>query len=374
VRIDDRELIDFSSNDYLGLASHPELIRRSRMWLECWGCGSRASRLLSGNIDLYASVEHRLARGKGTEAALVLASGFQANSTVLSALLDRHVHSGIEPLVFTDRLNHASIHHGCQAAGIRQLRYRHNDPDHLEHLLQSTTSRPGPRFILSETVFSMDGDLADLASLTRLKERYGAFLYLDEAHATGLFGTHGFGLVEDHLARHGTGAVDLTMGTFSKALGGFGAYVACAAELRDYLVNACPGLVYSTALPPAILGAMDAALELLPQLEQERATVQRHGETVRQRLRALELDTGASASPVVPVLLGSEARTLTWARALEQAGLLVAAIRPPTVPNGSSRLRISLSAAHTAEDIDRLLALLAELAQTGPANGSGTVP
>ncbi|MEO5350830.1 MAG: aminotransferase class I/II-fold pyridoxal phosphate-dependent enzyme, partial [Magnetococcus sp. YQC-3] len=248
-------LLNFSSNNYMGLAEHPLLVQRACEWAARWGVGATASRLVCGNMALFATVEEKLTRGKGSEAALIFNSGFQANGTVLPALLERGVLGG-EPLVFADRFNHASFHHGCQAAGVRQIRYRHNDLNHLEMLLKKHAARSGPRFILSETVFSMDGDCCDVAGLIGLKERYGAFLYLDEAHAGGVLGVDGFGLAAAY-----PGQVDLVMGTFSKGLGGFGAYVACSRLLKEYLVNRCAGFIYSTALPPAVLGAMDAALE-----------------------------------------------------------------------------------------------------------------
>ncbi|WP_420886870.1 aminotransferase class I/II-fold pyridoxal phosphate-dependent enzyme, partial [Candidatus Magnetaquicoccus inordinatus] len=222
VFINHRELLNFSSNNYMGLAAHPLLLQRAIAWTKQWGCGASASRLVCGNLAPFATIEEKLARGKGSEAALLFNSGFQANSAVLTALLDRHV-LGADPLVFTDRLNHASLHHGCQCAGVRQIRYRHNDLNHLQSLLQQHADRSGPRFILSETVFSMDGDRCDVPALIALKEKYGAFLYLDEAHATGVFGKNGFGLTADYAEQ-----IDLVMGTFSKGLGSFGAYIACS--------------------------------------------------------------------------------------------------------------------------------------------------
>jgi 8-amino-7-oxononanoate synthase len=180
-------LINFSSNDYLGLARHPALTARASEWAERWGTGAGASRLVTGNLDLFAAIEEKIARAKGTEAALVLGSGFLLNGTVLAALFERDA-VGPEPLVFSDRLNHASIHHGCRAAGVRQVRYRHNDMNHLEHLLERHAADEAARFIITESVFGMDGDRADLARLVELSDRHGAFLYVDEAHATGVLG------------------------------------------------------------------------------------------------------------------------------------------------------------------------------------------
>lgn len=344
-----RRLLNFASNDYLGLSRHPLLLERAMAWTRDWGVGATASRLVCGELELFEQVESRLRLGKGSEAALVLGSGFIANATLLPALLDRQV-LGSDPLVYSDRLNHASLHHGCLAAGVRQVRYRHNDLNHLEALLRRDAEAHAPRFILTESVFSMDGDQVELSALLDLKERYGAFLYLDEAHATGVLGPGGFGLSAAH-----PGRVDLAMGTFSKGLGGYGAYVAGSVTLREYLVNRCGGLIYATALPPGVLGAMDAALELLPSLEEHRQRLHANGVRVRTAWRDAGVDTGTSTTQIIPALLGREARALEAARQLEETGILAVAIRPPTVPQGSSRVRFSLSAAHDDEAIAALI-------------------
>lgn len=350
-----RLLLNFSANDYLGLAHHPALVAGACRWAERWGAGSGASRLVCGTIEPLAALEARIARLKGTEAALVLVSGWQTNAAVLPALFQRDLY-GADPLVFTDRLNHASLHHGCQAAGVRQIRFRHNDLDHLERLLARHSHQPGPRFILTESVFSMDGDQVALPALADLAERHGAFLYLDEAHATGVLGPHGMGL-----SGLVPGRVDLIMGTFSKALGGFGAYVACSAVLRDYLVQRVSGLIYATALPPAVLGAIDAALDLVPTLDQARHHLHHQADRLRAALAGAGIDTGASSTQIVPALIGEAGAALAVSEALERAGLLAIAIRPPTVPPGTSRIRFALSTAHSAEDIDQLIALACPL-------------
>lgn len=352
-----RTLINFSSNDYLGLAGHPALIERGQAWAQALGSGSTASRLVCGTLDAHERIEAKVAAFKQAEAALIFASGFQANATILPALLDRRV-VGAEPLVFADALIHASLHHGCRAAGVQPTLFRHNDLAHLDELMSSHRSA-GPRFIVTESVFSMDGDCADIAGLAALAERHDAFLYLDEAHATGVLGPHGSGL-----AALAPGRVDLAMGTFSKALGGFGAYVACSRTLRDYLINRCAGFIYSTALPPAVLGAIDAALDIVPTMDDERSHLQALAMRLRTALTAQRCDTGPSATQIVPVMIGDEARTLALSAELEHQGVLGVAIRPPTVPPGSSRIRFALTAAHTASDIDRLAA--AVIAATRP--------
>ncbi|MEI6557145.1 MAG: aminotransferase class I/II-fold pyridoxal phosphate-dependent enzyme [Rhodospirillaceae bacterium] len=347
---DGRSLLNVSSNDYLGLSRHPALIARARQWLERWGAGATASRLVSGSLEACHRLESRLARFKGTEAALILASGWQANASVLPALFDAGM-LGAEPLVFTDRLIHASLHQGCQAASVRQIRFRHNDPGHLESLLIAHANRPGRRFIVTESVFSMDGDRADLAALAGLAERHDAFLYVDEAHATGVLGPGGAGL-----SATVAGRIDLVMGTFGKALGGFGAYVAGSRVLCELLVNRCSGFVYATALPPAVLGAIDAALDLVPAMEAERSHLETQANRLRAALQGAGIATGTSSTQIVPALIGDEGAALEASHALLAAGILGIAIRPPTVPAGSARIRFALSAVHSAADIDTLIA------------------
>lgn len=342
-----RTLINFSSNDYLGLAHHPALAARAAAWLAEDGTGAGASRLVTGTSTRHMAVEARLAAFKGTQAALLLASGWQANASVLAALLRLAAGQGAPPLVFADRLNHASLHQGCMAAGVRQLRFRHNDLDHLESLLGHHAQTPGMRVIVTESVFSMDGDQTDIARLAAIARQYGAFTYVDEAHATGVLGPQGRGLCAGH-------DIDLVMGTFSKALGGFGAFVTGTRALCDWLVNACSGFVFTTAPPPAVLGAMDAALELLPTLDAERARLVRNADHIRGVIRDCGLSPAPSMTQIIPIMLGEAPRALAFAAHLEERGILATAIRPPTVPPGSSRIRLALGAAHTDGMIDQL--------------------
>lgn len=349
VLADGRQLIDASSNDYLGLAQHPALASRAIEWVRRFGAGARASRLITGTLEAVSELETRLAEFKGTPAALILNTGFQANATVLPALFK--LTGGTEALVFTDALNHASLHAGCRNAGVSPIVFRHNDLTHLEELL-ITHARGHPAFIVTESVFSMDGDRADVAALLALARRHRAVLYLDEAHAGGVLGPQGRGLA------HGlhTDAADLVvMGTLGKAFGAAGAYIAGSQTLIDYLVNRCAGFVYSTALPPAAYGAVEAALELMPRLDAERALLAERGAALRARLAELEIDTLQSTTQIVPAVLGDEAAALAAQQRLEARGVLAVAIRPPTVPSGLSRLRFSLSAALSAADFAHLL-------------------
>lgn len=352
VRVKGRDYVNLASNDYLALRFRPELIERTCEWATLYGAGAGASRLVTGNLDLFARIEEKVAKLKRKPAALVMASGFQANASVLAALLDRTA-LGAEPLVFADRLNHASMHFGCKAAGVRELRYRHGDAAHLAELLSRYQEDSRPKFILTESVFSMDGDVAPLAEIGRLARAHDATLIVDDAHATGIQGERGRGLSDE---------AEIAIGTFSKALGSFGAYVACSETVRDYLINRCAGLIYATALSPPVLGAIDAALDLLPALDAERARAARLAASFRERARAVGYDTGASSTQIVPLITGNAEAALALSEMLREAGFWATAIKPPTVPTGTARVRLAFTAAHNEADVERLADLLKEKA------------
>ena len=363
-----RLLIDASSNDYLGLSQHPLVKARAAEWAARHGAGAPASRLVTGTREITLAVEEKLAAFKGCEAALLFSSGFQANATVIPALAG--VMGGAAGKVgagdtanatalFSDALNHASIVHGCRAARAQTQVFRHNDLGHLDDLLRGYAGKPGRKLILTESVFSMDGDRADLPALVALAERHGAALYVDEAHASGVLGPQGRGLAAQ-CAESG-GGVDIVMGTLGKAFGAFGAYVAGSRALIDWLVNGCPGFIYTTALPPAVLGAVDAALDLIPGMDREREQLARNSQRLRDALALRNYDTLNSTTQIVPAVIGSEADALAAARRLEDAGILAVAIRPPTVAPGTSRLRLTLNSALGEADMQQLLAAVAEL-------------
>jgi 8-amino-7-oxononanoate synthase len=336
-------LIDASSNDYLGLSQHPYVKARAAEWAQQHGAGAPASRLVTGTRDITLAVEARLAAFKGCEAALLFPSGFQANATVIPAI----ARVDVDATVFSDQLNHASIVHACRTTRTRPQVFRHGDLDHLDHLLKQCAGR---KLIITETVFSMDGDRANLAGLLQLAERHGAALYVDEAHATGVLGPQGRGLA----AEFGQG-IDVVMGTLGKAFGAFGAYIAGSRTLIDYLVNRCPGFIYTTALPPAVLGAVDAALDLIPGMDEDRRRLAANAQRLRDLLTRCNYDTLGSSTQIIPVVIGSEEDALAAAQRLEDAGVLAVAIRPPTVATGTSRLRLTLSSALGETVMQRLL-------------------
>jgi len=343
---DGQTLLNFSSNDYLGLARHPVLAERAANYAARLGTGSTASRLICGTLEAHAALETRIAELKGRAAAMILASGWQANASVLGALLR---FAGPDAKLFADELNHSSLVHGARLGNVKPIRFRHNDLAHLADLLAQHANQPGQRFIVTESVFSMDGDRADIAALVDLAAAYDAFLYVDEAHATGVLGEQGMGL-----AAHVPG-VDLVMGTFSKALGSFGAYVAGSRPLIDFLQNACAGFIYTTAVPPPVLGAIDAALELVPAMDNARQHLAEQSTRVRLAFAQIGIDTAASSTQIIPALVGDATASLDLAASLRARGVLAVAIRPPTVPAGTSRIRFALSAAHTADAVDRLI-------------------
>jgi len=349
VRRDGQTLLNFSSNDYLGLSRHPALATRAAEYAARLGTGATASRLVCGTMEAHGAIEARLATMKGQEAAMLLATGWQANAAGLGALLR---FAGPGSLVFADELNHSSLVHGARLGGVKPIRFRHNDMAHLAELLAAHAGNAARRFIVTESVFSMDGDRADMGQLRALAEQHNAFLYIDEAHATGVLGAGGMGL-----CAHEPG-IDLVMGTFSKALGGFGAYVAGSRALIDFLQNACAGFIYTTAPPPPVLGAIDAALDLIPTMDTERAHLAAQANRVRAAFTALGIDTGASCTHIVPALVGRADAAMALATALRERGVLAVAIRPPTVPEGTSRIRFALSAVHDEAAIDTLIAAM----------------
>ncbi|RMG21173.1 MAG: 8-amino-7-oxononanoate synthase [Deltaproteobacteria bacterium] len=350
LRIGGREVVNFSSNDYLGLASHPALVAAAKEALDRYGVGSGASRLITGDTEAHRALEQELADLKGTEAVLVFNSGYHANTGIIPALV------GEGDVVFSDALNHASLIDGCRLAKAERVVYRHVDPEDLEsHLRRHRTARR--KLIVTDALFSMDGDLAPLPELCEIAERHGALLMVDEAHATGVFGPRGAGVA----AHFGvTDRVQVHMGTLGKALGAFGAYVAGRATLVEWLFNRARSFVFTTGLPPTVCAAARAAVTL-PEGEVLRGRLWANVAYLKRGLEALGFEASASPSQIVPLVLGDARRTMEASDALKARGLWVQGIRPPTVPEGTSRLRITVMATHSQAHLDRLLEGLGEV-------------
>ncbi|TMA68811.1 MAG: 8-amino-7-oxononanoate synthase [Deltaproteobacteria bacterium] len=356
VVIDGRPYLLLSSNNYLGLATHPAVRAAARQAIERYGCGAGASRLISGHLDLHAAVETKLAAFKGTEAALLFPSGYQANVGTVTALVGRGDH------VYSDALNHASIIDGCRLSRASVHVYPHRNVRALEAELAATPSG-GRRLIVTDSVFSMDGDRAPLAALAALAEQYHSWLMIDEAHATGVVGPCGAGLA----AADGVGArIDVHLGTLGKALGSAGAYVAGSRALIDWLVNRARSFIYTTGLAPAAVAAAAAALDVVAAEPERREALARNAARLRDGLRALGFEAGGDTH-IIPVLVGDNRATLRLGEALRARGLLAQAIRPPTVPEGTARLRVTPMATHTRAQLERALAAFAE---AGRATGA----
>ena len=347
---DGKRLVNLSSNNYLGLAGHPALIEAAARGA-ARGAGAGSSRLVAGGDNQTAALEQKIAAFKGSEAALVVGSGYLANVGAIAALCDR------DTAVFLDRLDHASIVDGARLSGAQLGRYRHRDLDQLQQLLER--SGAARKLIVSDTVFSMDGDTAPLRELVELKDRFGALLVADDAHGGGVFGPHGEGYAHElGLADR----IDLTVGTFSKAFGVYGAYISASRTLIDQLVSTCRTLIYSTALPPPVVDSIDTSLDLVAAADDRRRELRAKSERFRSRLNELGFDSGASTTQIIPALVGSSERALELARSLEEQGVLAVAIRPPTVPTGQARIRFSVMATHTDEDLELALEALAGVA------------
>jgi 8-amino-7-oxononanoate synthase len=348
VEIDGRRVLCFASNDYLGLAGDDRLVRASIAALERAGAGAAASPLISGHMEPHDQLERELAEWMGSEAAILFGSGYHANIGTIAALV------GPEDEIFSDALNHASLIDGCRLARARVSIYPHRDTRALGRALEASRARR--RLVVTDSVFSMDGDVAPLAEIVALAERARAWVMVDEAHATGVFGPEGAGLA----AALGLGErITVRMGTLGKALGGYGAFVAGSRALIDWLVNRARAYVYSTALPPAVVGAVRAAVVIARTEETRRERLWQNARRLHAGLAAAGCEPAPLESPIVPLVLGGSRTALEVARRTLAAGVLAPAIRPPTVPEGTARLRLTPIATHRAEQIDRAVDVLA---------------
>ena len=348
---DGRLLVNFASNDYLGLASDPRVAEAAARTAEAFGWGAGASALVSGWRAPHQELTEALAAFERTEAAVLFPTGFAANLGTIAALV------GPGDVVYADRLNHSCLIAGARLSGAKLRVYPHADAGRLESILARDRGRFRRALIATDGVFSMDGDLAPLAELVDLAERFGAMLLVDEAHGTGVFGPDGRGAASE------CGVADripIRVGTLSKALGSLGGFVAGSRRLMDHLVNRAPTLIYSTALPPAAAAAAHEALAIARAEPWRRSRVRALGDRLREVLATSGLEVMPSAGPIVPVRLGDPARAVALGDRLRGRGFLVPAIRPPTVPEGTARLRISLTAAHTEREIAALVHALLE--------------
>lgn len=343
--IDGRKVLNFCSNNYLGLANDERIIKAAKEAMDHAGFGSGASRLVSGNMQEHRNLEKRIALLKKTQAALVFSSGYMANTGIIPALVDR------EDVVFSDRLNHASIIDGILLSRAELKRYAHNDMASLEELLKESSSFK-KRLIVTDSVFSMDGDTANLKEIVKLAKKYNAFVMVDEAHGFGVLGDKGAGLVEQLGL---SDQIDIQMGTLSKAAGCFGAYVAGSTLLCEYLINHARSFIYTTAMPPSFAAAASAAIDIIKKDKPRRLELMAKADFLRRGINARGFDTLQSTTPIIPVILKDAARAVAASKKLLEQGIFVQAIRPPTVPANTARLRVTVMATHTKEDLDRFL-------------------
>jgi 8-amino-7-oxononanoate synthase len=346
VRIAGREVLLFASNDYLGLAHHPDVVHAASQATQTYGTGAGAARLISGSLPPHMEMEESLARFKHTEAALTFGSGYLANIGTIPALISR---SG---LILADRLCHASLIDGCRLSGADLRVYRHNDMAHLESLLSKRRSARRT-LIVTEGVFSMDGDLAPLPELSNLARVHEADLYVDDAHGTGVMGRHGRGTAEHFDLEE---AIPLQMGTLGKALGSSGAYVAGPAHTIQYLLNTCRSFIFSTAPPPGSAAAVVAALQVIEREPERRMRLWANRDQLFAGLSRMGFTLTTSASPIIPIVVGQAHVALSFSEQLLTNGLFAPPIRPPTVPEHTSRLRVTVSSEHTAAQIEQALA------------------
>ena len=352
VTLDGKQVLLLCSNDYLGLANHPKVRGAAAEAAMRWGAGAGASRLISGNMQPHSRLEKRLAAFKGYESALLFGSGYLANTGTIAAL------AGEGEVVFSDELNHASIIDGCRLSRAETFVYRHADVEHLAWGLRRASGRAA--LIVTDGVFSMDGDVAPLTELSALAKRHGCRLMVDEAHATGAIGPGGRGSVA---AAGLSGEVDVVMGTLGKALGSYGAYVCANRETTDYLLNTARSFVFSTALPPSVAAAGLAALELLESQPDRVERLGANAKTLRAAFAAEGLEAGGSETQIVPVPVGDAGTAMDLCERLLERGVFAQGIRPPTVPEGSSRLRFTVMSTHRREELERAAKLVGSAAR-----------
>jgi 8-amino-7-oxononanoate synthase len=340
-------LLNLSSNDYLGLSFNEKIFETGCEYALKYGNGSGASRLITGNPECFLQTEEKIAEFKKKGKALILNSGYQANISMIPALAGRH------SIIFSDSLNHNSIIRGSLLSRAEFKRFAHNDLNHLEELLKKSMGKSySTKIIITESIFSMDGDISDIDSIHELGEKYGCILVADEAHATGVAGEKGRGLAQK---------ADIVMGTFGKGAGVFGAYTACSELMYDYLINFCEGFIFSTSLPPFTVGAISEAVNIIPQMDKERKHLKNISEKLRKGLNDHGFNTLESSTQIIPVLTETADKALKTAAFLEEKGVLGVAIRPPTVPENMSRIRLSLSSVFSEDDIDYVISVFDEL-------------
>ena len=347
--LDEKELINFSSNDYLGLAGDPVLREAACDAIEKYGCSSTASRLMCGNLALNEELEKRIAGFKRTEAALIFSSGYMANIGVISALMGR------QDVIFADKDNHASLVDGCILSRAKLIRYPHKNIKSLERILKDA-GKYSRRLIVTDSLFSMDGDIAPLPEIIELANTYDCMVMIDDAHATGVLGRTGRGSAEYFDIPEE--AIDIHMGTFGKALGSFGAYVAGSRKLKELLINKARSFIFSTALPPSVIGSVIAAISILEMDNTRIKMLNKNAGYFRNQLQKEGFNILDTKSQIIPLIVGGNEKAIQLSRFLSQNGIFALAIRPPTVPQNTARIRFSITAVHSKEELSYAIEII----------------
>ena len=356
-QFDGREVINLSSNNYLGLTTHKALRRAATEAIRTHGVGAGAVRTIAGTMDLHMALEEQIAKFKGTEAAVVFQSGFTANAGTVAAIL------GKDDLILSDELNHASIIDGCRLSRAAIRVFKHRDVADCERLCKETENWPGRKLLITDGVFSMEGDIAPLPELCGLAEKYNCIMMVDDAHASGVLGRNGRGTV-DHLGCHGR--VHIQVGTLSKAIGAMGGYVSGSRELVDYLYHRARPFLFSTGHPPSVVATCQAAFRLLDSPAGEKLINKLWSNTkfFQRRLKKLGFSAGASETPITPIHVGEAAKAFELSRRLYEAGVYIPAVGFPTVPEGKARLRAIVTATHKRADLERASEIIAEVGRS----------
>lgn len=342
IRLNGKEVINLSSNNYLGFANHPRLKKAAIEAVEKYGVGAGAVRTIVGNMDIHEELERVLAEFKREEAVMVFQSGFNCNAGAIQAITDKG------DVIISDELNHASIIDGVRLSRADKRVYKHSDMEDLEAILEECKDKYNTKLIITDGVFSMDGDLAKLPEIVELAEKYGALTYVDDAHGSGVLGENGRGTV-DHFGLHGR--VDFIIGTLSKALGVVGGYVAGRKVMQEWLSHRGRPILFSTSLPPAAVGALIEAVKLLSSTDEFTQRLWENARFFKNEMNKLGFNTGHSETPITPVIVGEESKTMAFSRALLEEGVFVSGIVFPTVPRGTGRLRCMITAEHSKKDL-----------------------
>ena len=350
--VSDKKLFNFSSNDYLSLSKNKKIINESKKWSETYGSSLSSSRFVSGNLDKISLIESKLSEFTGKEKSLIFSGGFLMNSTLIPTLTGNNLGQRNKVEIFSDKLNHASINYGCYLTRQKIYRYNHLDLNHLNDLLKKT-KKEIPKFIVSETLFSMDGDFVNVEELREIAKKYNATLYLDEAHSIGVYGDNGAGCAFGKNYEK-----EIVVGTFGKSFGSFGSFVSSSDQYIQKIINFCGGLIYTTALPPSVYASIDAAIEIIPNLNKERKNLFENSKFVRTKLNSLNIDTGNTQSQIIPIILKNEKRCLELQQCLKNSGFFLKVIKSPTVLKGTERIRLSLTSSMEKKTLKKFIQVM----------------